>query len=225
MEHVAGGGAHHPVQGVEDASQGFREGGLGETQSPLQPDRVHRGNRDPLPHASRNAGDAQFLVVEALVRVPAVTVLADRSDPLAEAVQALVHGHPVPGRQVSNLCARFQNGPAEFVPQDLGLDGERNRPSFAIGVVVGFALEDVEVGAADAHGADLDQDFVFPAFRFGNVGHFESSGEFQQQRLHGMQSMLPAAVGDFHACPRTEPAEFAMPVTGAAGGVRRDTET
>ena len=138
------------------------------------------GIATPFPQASRNAGDAQFLVVETLVRVPADAVLADRSDPLAVAVQALVHGHPVPRRQIPNLGARFQNGPAELMSQDLGLDGERNRPSFAIGVVVGFALKDVEVGAADAHRADLDQDVVIPAFRFRNVGHLEPSGAFQQ---------------------------------------------
>ena len=159
------------------------------------------------------------------MRVPAVTVLADRSDPLAVAVQSLVHGHPVPGRQVPNLGAGFQNGPAEFVPQDLGLDGERNRPSFAIGVVVGFALKDVEVGAADAHRADLDQDVMIPAFRFRNVGHLKPSGAFQQQGLHGIRLMLSAAAGDFHACPRTGPVEFPAAETGSAGEVRRDIET
>ena len=225
MEHVAGGGAHHPVQGVEDASQGFREGGLGETHPSRQPDRVHRGNRDPFPHSSRNAGDAQLLIVETLVRVPAFTVLADRSDPLTVAVQALVHGHPVPGRQVPNLGARFQYGPAEFVPQDLGLDRERNRPSLRVGVVVGLALKDVKVGAADAHRTDLDQDVVISAFRFRDIAQLETSGAFQQKSLHGIRSILPAGTRDVHADSRTGPAEFPASETGAAGGVRRDTET
>ena len=114
------------------------------------------------------------------MRVPAGTVLADRSDPLAVAVQALVHGHPVPRRQISNPGARFQNGSAELVPQDLGLDRERDRPAAGIGVVVGLALKDVEVGAADAYGPDLDQDVVISAFRFRDVGHLELSRAFQQ---------------------------------------------
>jgi hypothetical protein len=85
-----------------------------------------------------------------LVRVAGRAVLAQRRAGGAEAIAALIEDHRVAGRQVTHLAARGLDDARHFVPEHLRRHVEGDGLTEPIGVVVGVAFVDVEVGATEA---------------------------------------------------------------------------
>ena len=84
-----------------------------------------------------------------------------------------IQDHAVTGAQVVDLGADGLDDTGDLVAEDLRLARQRNGPPPVVGIVVGLAAEDVEVGAAEPHRAHPDDHVPWPAHGALHVGHLE----------------------------------------------------
>ena len=175
--------ATHRGMRVEDAGQGFGEGGVFGGQRVPAPHRIDGRHDEDLRQPALPAGDAVLGIRLALVRVARRAVLAQRAGAGAEAVAALVEDHRVAGRQVAHLAARGLDDARHFVPEHLRRDVERDGLTETVGVVVGVAFVDVEVGAAEADAGHPHDDVARSDDRVGDVADRHHAGSGEDGRL------------------------------------------
>jgi hypothetical protein len=88
------------------------------------------------------------------VRVSRRTVLAKRGAVVTHAVEPLVYNHAVAFAQITHLKPNRDYFPRNLVTEDLRLPRERNRLPSIVSIVVGLPSVNMQVGAAEPHGAD-----------------------------------------------------------------------
>jgi hypothetical protein len=84
-----------------------------------------------------------------LMRVTGATVLAKNFSSAANTVYSLIDYDPVANAEIFYGATRLFNHPTDFVPENLRLQGERDRLSLLVGIVIGVSGKYVGVGTAE----------------------------------------------------------------------------
>ena len=108
-------------------------------------------------------------------RVPALAevALAALAEVALAAVQRRVDPDAIADLDADDLIADINDRAAELVPDDDRVAGRRE-----------LAIDDVDIGAADAAGADLDDDVLRPGHRLRHILNPDHAGLFDYDRFH-----------------------------------------
>src|SRR5207245_623066 len=117
------------------------------------------------------AGDAVFLIMLALMRVPAGAIFTRQRAPLAHAAPPLIEHDAIAGAEVPDVRARLLHDAGDLMTEDLRLLGERDRPPALVAMVVAMPGVDVQVRAAQPYRCDLHPDVARPLARGRHFPH------------------------------------------------------
>src|SRR5262249_48696186 len=117
-----------------------------------------------------------LFILRALVGAARRAVLAQFDLGAAQAIDALIYDDAVSGSQVFHLVADFDDYAAELVPQNLRALFEGDQPPRVVSVVIGVALVDVKIGAAQPDGGRPDQNLARGDLRRGDLAQLHLFG-------------------------------------------------
>jgi hypothetical protein len=179
------GRASDRVHRVDDARQRLGERSLRRLQVGLDAHGVGSRDAEVLTHPAGQPRDSVFGIGLALVRVSGRTVLAKGLAAAAHAVEPLVHGDAVTDAQVFHLGASRDHLPGDLVAEDLRPVGEGHGPAALVRVVVGLPIVDMQVCAAEPHGAHAQEHVARPGSGDGYVPHLQTPHIMEHARAHG----------------------------------------
>jgi hypothetical protein len=135
---------------VQHATQGLNKRGSLKRHFGGEGHKVRSRHRDVIPERPGQAGDSEFIAEGTLVGITRLAILAPWLPAEAPAIEDLIDHHGVSCADLLDVATDRSHSATELVPENLRLLSQGNRLAALVDMVVGPALEDVEIRATDA---------------------------------------------------------------------------